>query len=191
MAIALGLRQGELLGLRWTNVNLDESWLRVTHALQRIDGRPQLVPPKTDRSRRTLYLSPLVTRVLHDHRRRQAADRIAAGPAWVDQDFVFTAPAGGPLSGSTVTHAFHRHLDAAALPRHRFHDLRHTCASSLLAEGANPRVVMDVLRHSHVSVTLGIYSHVVPELQQEALDRLDGWLRPAGPGEVRLAVRPH
>lgn len=177
VAVALGLRQGELLGLRWDDVDLDAGLVRVRAALQRIDGTLQLVPLKTHRSRRTVHLPLLVTEALIEHKDKQAAERLLAGRKWTEHGFIFTTLSGGPLCGGTVTHAFQRHLAAAGLPRHRFHDLRHTCASSMLAEGVNPRVVMDVLGHSQVSITLNTYSHVMPEVQREAMDRMDALLR--------------
>ena len=179
-AIALGLRQGELLGLRWDDIDLSDKWLRVRHALQRVEGTLQLVPPKTRQSRRTIQLPELVIDALVRHRSRQNEEQLLAGQRWVDQDFVFTTPHGRPLDASNVTHAFQRRLASAGLPRHRFHDLRHTCASLMLAEGINPRVVMDILGHSQVSVTLNTYSHVVPSVQRQAVERMDALLRLRG-----------
>jgi integrase len=178
VALAIGLRQGEALGLRWQDVELDAGILRIRHALQRIDGELVLVEPKTMRSRRTIQLPSLAVGALREHRVRQSAERALVGEEWNDQDFVFTSQLGRPLHGATVTHRFQKLLAAAGLPRQRFHDLRHGCATLLLAQGVSARVVMDVLGHSAITLTLNTYSHVVPALQTEAARRMDaalGW----------------
>ena len=178
VALAIGLRQGEALGLRWQDVDLDAGILRIRHALQRIDGKLVLVEPKTMRSRRTIQLPSLAVGALREHRVRQSAERALVGEEWNDQDFVFTSQLGRPLHGATVTHRFQKLLAAAGLPRQRFHDLRHGCATLLLAQGVSARVVMDVLGHSAITLTLNTYSHVVPALQTEAARRMDaalGW----------------
>jgi integrase len=178
VALAIGLRQGEALGLRWQDVDLDAGILRIRHALQRIDGELVLVEPKTMRSRRTIQLPSLAVGALREHRLRQSAERALVEEEWEDHDFVFTSQLGRPLDGATVTHRFQKLLAAAGLPRQRFHDLRHGCATLLLAQGVSPRVVMDVLGHSAITLTLNTYSHVVPALQTEAARRMDaalGW----------------
>jgi integrase len=171
-ALGLGLRQGELLGLRWADVDLDAGTVAVRHTLQRIDGAPVLADPKTDKSRRTVTAPGPVVVALREHRRRQIADRLAAGPEWSDGDFVFTRDLGEPLDGSTVLHRFQRQLAAVGLPRVSFHSLRHACASYLLAAGVPMKVVQEVLGHSQLSTTADVYSHVAPELQREAAARL-------------------
>ena len=90
---------------------------------------------------------------------------------------MFTSPKGRPLHSSDVTHAFQAHLAAAGLPRKRFHDLRHTCASFLLVQGVSPRVVMEILGHSQIALTLNTYGHVLPGLQADALERVHGLLQ--------------
>ena len=178
VALAVGLRQGEALGLRWVDVDLDADVLHIRHALQAINGQLVLVDPKTTRSRRSIQLPSLAVDALRAHRTRQAAERTRVGEAWSDQGFVFTSQLGRPLHGATVTHRFQQLLAAAGLPRQRFHDLRHGCATLLLAQGVSPRVVMDVLGHSAITLTPNTYSHVVPALQSEAAHRMDtalGW----------------
>lgn len=140
VALGLGLRQGELLGLRWEDIDQDRGEVHVRYALQRVKGQgPQLVEVKTERSRRTLALPPIVVDALEGHRYRQDAERALAGRAWVETGFVFTTSIGTPLDGSSVTHHFQRLLAAAGLPRMRFYDLRHGCASLLLAQGVQPQ----------------------------------------------------
>jgi len=104
------------------------------------------------------------------------AERLAAGSEWHETDLVFCTPLGRPLDASNVTHAFQKHLARAGLPRQRFHDFRHACASLLLAQGVNPRVVMDILGHSQITLTLNTYSHVLPSLTREAASRMDALL---------------
>jgi integrase len=176
VALAVGLRQGEALGLRWEDVDLEQGTIHVRRALQRVDGTLQLVEPKTARSRRVVVLPGTVAAGLQQHRARQVAERLAAGSEWVDAGLVFCSPTGRPLDASNVTHAFQRHLARAGLPRQRFHDLRHACASLLLAQGVNPRVVMEVLGHSQITLTLNTYSHVLPSLTADAASRMDALL---------------
>lgn len=171
VALALGLRQGEALGLRWEDVDLDAEVIHVRHALQRIGGSFELVEPKSTKSCRALGpLPPSLVDALRAHKARQMEEKIFVGSKWGGPwDLVFTSSLGRPLHSSTVTHAFQRHLAAAGLPHQRFHDLRHACATLLLAEGVNPRVVMEILGHSHITLTLNTYSHVLPPLQSAAL----------------------
>jgi integrase len=93
---------------------------------------------------------------------------------------VFTGVSGNPLDGSAISKQFHRHLERAGLAQRRFHDLRHSCATLLLVQGVSPRVVMDVLGHSQISLTMNTYSHVIPELRREAADRMDHLFRDDG-----------
>ncbi len=176
VAIACGLRQGEALGLRWQDVDMDAGTLRVRHSLQRIDGTLQLVEPKTERSRRSVSLPGVVVSALREHRVRQLEERLLAGSRWRDGDYVFPSTIGTPLDGVTVTHRFQDALKRLGLPHQRFHDLRHACASLLLAQGVSPRVVMETLGHSQISLTMNVYSHVIPALQRDAADRMDALL---------------
>jgi integrase len=173
VALTLGLRQGEALGLRWSDVDLDLSYVRVTHQLQRVDGVFQLVEPKTARSRRTIVMPPSIARQLTEHRRRQAQERVAAGTKWKEWDLAFTRTDGCPLDGTVVSHRFHKVLDRAGLPQRRFHDLRHSCATLLLAQGVPARVVMEILGHSQIALTMNTYAHVIPELRGEAATRME------------------
>lgn len=177
VALALGLRQGEALGLKWSDVDLDAGILRVRRAAQRIQHQgTQLVETKTVRSRRTLVMPPVVISALRSHRARQNLERLAAGERWIDNDLVFPSITGSLSDGPNVTHRFRRLLKKAALPPMRFHDLRHACASLLLVQGVHPRVVMETLGHSQISLTMNTYSHVLPALQREAADRMEAIL---------------
>jgi integrase len=173
VAIAVGLRRGEALGLRWSDIDLDAAVVRVRRALVFVDGDLRFVDPKTKRSRRTIPLPSVSVQALREHRRRQAAKRLVAGPDWTDQDLVFQSATGGPMDPNNLGRHFRALCDRAGIGRVRLHDLRHTCASLLLAQNVHPRVVMEILGHSGIAITRDTYSHVLPELQREAADRMD------------------
>jgi integrase len=173
LALGCGLRQGEILGLRWSDLDLDGGTVRVRQALQRVEGRFALVEPKSSTSRRIVALPAIVRAGLLAHRERQGKE--GPGRAVADEfaDLVFTTTVGTPIDGISVTRRFQRILKAAGLPHQRFHDLRHACASLLLAQGVPARVVMETLGHSQISLTLNTYSHVIPALGREAAERMD------------------
>jgi len=176
VALALGLRQGEALGLRWEDINFSAGTLRVSHQLQRIDTRLTLVAPKTEKSRRTLVMPAMIAERLHEHEKRQVAEKLWAGSRWQENGLVFANRTGGPTQARHVIRQFHDVLEHAGLRRVRFHDLRHSCATLLLVQGVSPRVVMEVLGHSEIALTMNSYSHVVPELQREAAQRMQAIL---------------
>lgn len=190
VAVALGLRQGEALGLRWQDVDLDTGTLTVRRSLQRIpkplrgpdDGgygeHYRLVEPKTSRSRRTLTMPAIVMAALRDHRVRQRKEQLAAGPAWQGERWglVFATTIGTPLDARNVSHRFEALLVRAGLPRVRFHDLRHSAATLMLAQGVSPRVIMETLGHSQIAMTMNLYAHVMPTMQRDAADRMDALL---------------
>ncbi|HZV49173.1 MAG TPA: site-specific integrase [Candidatus Dormibacteraeota bacterium] len=179
VTLVLGLRQGEVLGLSWEDLDLDAGTLQVRRQLQRLNGRSELVELKTRRSRRTLVLPRTLVEVLCEHRRRQGEERMCLGASWKgwEHDLVFTTTLGTPLDGRWVTRTFQRLLAKAGIERRRFHDLRHSAATTMLVLGVPARVVMEILGHANVSTTLEVYAHVVPELQREAADRIDAFLR--------------
>jgi integrase len=150
--------------------------LQVRAALRKVKTTVQLVEPKSTRSRRTIALPSIVVRALNRHRVRQLESRLAAGQKWKEGGFVFTSPIGTPLDPRNVTRAFKQVLADADLPLIRVHDLRHSCATLLLAQGVSPRVVMETLGHSQVSLTLNTYSHVLPALQEDAAAKMDAIL---------------
>ena len=176
VALALGLRQGEALGLRWSDVDFASGTLRVRNQLQRIDGRLTLVPPKTAKSRRTLVMPPLIVEALREHEKRQVAEKIWAGSKWRESNLVFANRTGEPTQARRVIEQFHDLLERAGMRRIRFHDLRHSCATLLLVQGVSPRVVMEILGHSEIALTMNAYSHVLPELQRDAADRMQAIL---------------
>lgn len=173
VALSLGLRQGEALGLRWSDVDLERGMLTVRMALQRVGGKLQLVEPKTERSRRTLRLPQVTLAALKAHRVRQLEERLLAGAQWQDSGLVFTSTIGTPMEPRNAFRRYQEALSRAGLPHFRFHDLRHTAATLLLAQGVHPRVIMEILGHSQISLTMNTYSHVVPALGDEAATRMD------------------
>jgi integrase len=174
VALSTGVRVGEALGLTWRDVDLQRRLVRIEKSLQRITGQGQvLAETKTRRGRRTIVLPVIAAEALLEQQRRQRDQRRAAGPDWREGDFVFTSSTGRPVDSRNVQRSFRRLLRGAKIPRIRFHDLRHSCASLLLAEGVAPRVVMETLGHSRIAVTMDTYTHVMPSLQRDAADAID------------------
>jgi integrase len=174
VAVSTGVRLGEALGLQWPDVDLDRRQLRITKALQRVVGHGQvLTETKTRRSRRSIVLPVATTEALRRHRSRQSEQRRAAGSEWREGRFVFTSSTGLPLDQRNVLRTFRRILRRARLPKMRFHDLRHSCASLLFAEHIPARVVMETLGHSRISVTMDTYTHAMPALMNDAADAID------------------
>jgi integrase len=186
VALGAGLRQGEILGLTWTDIDFEGATLTVRNALQRVNGQLTLVEPKSVTSRRVVALPRVVLDALHAHRTRQREDRLLAGSRWHDdpRGFVFTTTVGTPMDGIAVTRRFQALIAGAGLPRQRFHDLRHACASLLLAQGVSPRVVMETLGHSQISLTLNTYSHVIPALGRAAAEQMDAVLAARSDGSA-------
>jgi integrase len=185
VAVSLGLRQGEAFALRRTDIDFAQNTLSVRHTLQRSGDSWSLVPPKTDRSRRTITMPAVCRSALIAHIARQEEEKAAAGREWQEHGLVFSTRIGTPLDSPNVLKRFHRILKRAGLPEIRFHDLRHTCATLLLAQGVHPRLVMDILGHSSITVTMNIYSHVIPAMREEVAAKMDEILNPLA---VSLAV---
>jgi integrase len=176
LAIATGMRQGELLALRWQDVDLDGGRLTIRHTLRL--GTRELAEPKTERARRTLRLGIDTLSALREHRRRQLEERLAAGRRWVDGDFVFATSIGTPLDSRNVTKAFQRTLARAGLAHQRFHDLRHACATLLLEHGEELGVVSRILGHSQIATTADVYAHLTPAMLERSAARTDEILAP-------------
>ncbi len=185
VAMAVGLRQGEALGLHWRDVDLETGTLRVRITLQRIGGEVLFLPPKSARSNRVVGLPPVCVDALRVHRRQQLEQRMAAGPAWQEHGLVFTSRTGTPLDARRQVRDFAAVCDRAGLGHRRMHDLRHTCATLLLTQNVHPRIVMEVLGHSQISLTMNTYSHVLPSLLRVAADTMEDVLRPHGSEAAR------
>ena len=178
LAIHTGMRLGELLGLQWRDIDLTAGRLHVQHTLLRTRGIWRLAEPKTARSRRRIALAPGAIEALRHHRAQQATERLHLGAAWEDNDMVFANAVGRPLQANHILNRCFRPLLAkAGLPQIRFHDLRHTAATLLLHQGVHPKVVSEMLGHSSIGMTLDVYSHVIPDMQDTAVKAMDALLR--------------
>ncbi len=175
LAVATGARAGELLGLRWDDVDLTGALITISASLQRVKGQGLVLKqPKSASSLRRIDLPRFAVSALKAHRARQNAERLQAGPAWQDGGFVFTTEIGTPLDeGNVYQRVWLPLLERAGLPPRRLHDARHTHASLLLDQGENIKVVQERLGHADVRITLQTYSHLMPGAQRQAADRLD------------------
>jgi integrase len=168
LAIETGMRKGELCGLKWEDVDLVARRLAVKRTLIRASSEPILGPPKVGRSR-AVAISPQTASLLKRHRAKQNELKLSLGDGYVDQDFVFAKENGGPLQiNNFAQRSFARLIAKAGVPKIRFHDLRHTCATLLLSQEVNPKIVQERLGHSDISMTLNRYSHVTPTMQDKA-----------------------
>lgn len=178
LALSAGLRQGELLALRWRDINFDAGSVQVRGSLQRTTGGLTIAEPKTARSRRLITLTAAAANALRRHRSAQAKERLRLGAIWEDNDLVFANEIGRPIeAGNLLRRSFWPLLERAGLPHMRFHDLRHTAATLMLGQGVHPKVVAEMLGHSQISVTLDLYSHVTPTMQQQAARAMDSVLK--------------
>ena len=174
VAITTGMRQGELFALKWQDVDETSPSVYVRATLQSTHAGLVFYQPKTPRSRRKITLTSFAVKALRRHRARQLEERLARGPSWQEMDLVFTNMEGGALRKSNVLHdSFKPLLKRAGLPAIRFHDLRHTAATLMLLQGIHPKVVSEMLGHASISITLDLYSHVLPNMQKDAVGRMD------------------
>jgi len=179
LALTTGMRQGELLALKWGDIDLSTGTLQVRRSIARLTGQGFVESePKTAKSRRSISLMGMAVDALRRHRQRQIETRLAVGPAWEEHGLVFCNSLGRPLERQSVTQrSFRPLLDKAELPHIRFHDLRHSAASLLLSLGIHPKVVQEMLGHAQIGITMDTYSHVMPALQREAVDTVERFLR--------------
>jgi integrase len=186
VALACGLRLGEATGLRWEDINLTSGEVRIRQQLQRVGKQLVLQALKTEKSRRTLMLPQVLLDRVRSHRTRQLEERLKTGAAWVDTGLVFTTLArqpgyrsGAGLHPRNVLRTFHRLLAKAALPRVRFHDLRHSAASLLIAEGVPLVEVSLLLGHSELRTTSDLYGHLQQQTASRAALRMNAMFGPA------------
>jgi integrase len=178
LAVTSGLRQGELLALKWEDVDLEGAnpTLEVRRSLSETRGRRSFVTPKSSRGRH-LRLSKRAASALRVHRKRQLEERVLKAGFWEDHGLIFPSEVGTPMSGRNLYRAFKIRVKRAALPQTlRFHDLRHTCATLLLRQGINPKFVQELLGHADISLTLNTYSHVLPDMGDAAAGGMDAAL---------------
>jgi integrase len=176
LAITTGLRRGELLALRWQDVDLGAGMLSVRKTLEQTRSGVRFKEPKSAKSRRSVVLPPIAVEALRRHRVEQAKEKLLFGPDYQDYDLVFPMPGGTPWEPDKFSDLFRRTVQAKGF-RIRFHDLRHTHATQLLRQGIHPKVVSERLGHSTIATTMDIYSHVLPGIQEEAARKLDSVLR--------------
>ncbi len=174
LAITTGMRMGEILGLTWGDIDLDQKFISIKRQQQRVGNKLIMCDPKTERSARTLPLTQMAVEALRGHKERQAAEaREAMDNGRIMSGRVFTNEKGAPLENATALRQFQRLVNDAEMPKMRLHDLRHSCATLLLSKGVHPRVVMEILGHSTIAMTMNVYSHVVPEIARAAADAMD------------------
>jgi integrase len=178
LAIATGLREGELLALKWEDVELEDAVLRVRHTLTRTGSRVTLGPPQTKQSRRSVGLTERAVEALRAHLSRQLEKMERMGSLYRPGGLVFANETGGIINPSNLRNrSFKPLLKRAGLPDIRFHDLRHTCATLLLSRNVNPKIVSEMLGHSSIAITLNTYSHVLPTMQDSAVRALEDALK--------------
>jgi integrase len=176
LLLGLGLRRGELCGLRWGQVDLSAGWLRVGPTRIVVDGRVvESDSPKTAGSARPVKLSPELVALMRAHRARQGAEKLAAGSSYHDDGYVIADEVGKPYYPGWVSVSFKRRAQEAGVPVIRLHDGRHTAASRMLANETPVHVVAEVLGHSSPNITLSVYAHILPGQREEAAER-DGKL---------------
>jgi integrase len=167
-----GMRRGEVLGLRWSDVDVAAARLSIVQSLVLVGYEPRFSEPKTAKGRRSISLDPSTVAALRRHRRRQAEERLSWGPTYRDSDLVFTREDGSLTHPESFAGQFMRLAVRAGLPRIRLHDLRHSYATAALTAGIPTRVVSDRLGHATVGITLDTYSHVLPSVDREASERV-------------------
>jgi integrase len=174
LALFTGLRKGKVLGLRWRDVDLDLAELYIIQTLQKQKGREiSFQEPKTNGSRRPVVLSPVAAKELRAYKEKQESNLNTMGDVLTPKTLVFERADGTIPSPDSVTHAFAKFARRVGVLGVRFHDLRHTHASLMLKSGVHPKIVSERLGHSSVSITLDVYSHVVPGHQQAAAKTFD------------------
>lgn len=174
LALSLGLRKGEVLGLHWSDIDFTNETITVRCSVQRLNGKLVLADPKTEASIRTLALPAVLVAALKAHQRLQDEERQAMQDVWQEHQLMFPSTVGTPMEPRNLSRQFKTVLKAAGLPDTiRFHDLRHSCATFLIVQGVHPRVVMQILGHSQISVTMNTYGHVLEDSQREAAAKID------------------
>jgi len=181
LAVLCGLRRGEILALRWRDIDLTGKSISVTRSAEQTKEGIRYKETKSGRSR-TVALSNGTVEDLKSHRARQAEELLRLGIRPHEDSFVVAQYDGRPLQPRSLTHEWMRLIKKTALPRIRFHDLRHTHASQMLAAGVHPKIASERLGHSTIGITLDLYSHVMPGMQADAAEQVDA--------AIRRAVKP-
>ena len=177
VAVTTGMRRGELLALRWSDIDPKAALLTVNQSLERIKGKFGFKSPKTKTSRRTITLPAITVQALRRHLKEQHEARLKLGLGRDPRGLVFARPDGQPMDADTLTKAFRRLVASAKVTPITFHGLRHTHISHLLMEGFHAKVVSERAGHAHVNITLGVYAAYIPSMQTDVARRVDAWLR--------------
>jgi len=177
LSLTTGVRRGELLGLRWSDIDLETGRVTVNQALERIKGKTTFKSPKTITSRRAITLPAACVSALREHRVHQAKQRLAMGLGRDPGGLVLARSDGEPLGPDGVSKAFKLLVEQTRVTPITFHGLRHTHISHLLMEGVHVKVVSERAGHANVSITLGVYAAYIPNMQADAALRVDAWLR--------------
>jgi integrase len=178
LAVLCGLRRGEIAALRWGQVDLNAGSIAIVQSAEQTGTTVRYKEPKTGRAR-TVALSPMMVEELRAHRLRQAEELLRLGIKVTDETFVCAREDGLPLQPQTLTHEWKRLIAKTGLPRIRFHDLRHAHATHMLSAGVHPKIASERLGHSKVGITLDLYSHVLPGMQEDAVAKVDAAMQAA------------
>jgi integrase len=173
------MHRGELLGLRWVDIDFERDELSVVRTREQTSDGLNFKEPKTDNARRRITLPPMSIEALRNHRVRQAEQRLFLGPAFEDHGLVLAREDGAPWSPNKLSAAFGKLVRSQNIPQARFHDLRHSHATQLLKQGIHPKIVSERLGHSSIAITLDLYSHVLPGMQRDAALGFDRALQQA------------
>lgn len=177
LALTTGLRRGEILALKWSDIDFGKRTIQVQRIFTRAPGNRYIeAEPKTKKSRRSVTLTVRVVDLLKQHRKRQLEAKLLAGSQWEEHNLVFCTSLGTPFNPSKLIERFNTLVKKAELPHMRFHDLRHSAATILLAMNVHPKIVQELLGHNQISMTMDLYSHVLPGLQEDVIDRLENIL---------------
>jgi integrase len=177
VAVTTGMRRGELLALRWSDVDLKAASLTVNQSLERIKGKFEFKSPKTKTSRRTISLPAIAVDALREHYRTQLEERFKLGFGRDPRAVVFSRSDGQPMDPDTLSKSFRRLVATAKVTPITFHGLRHTHISHLLMDGVHVKLVSERAGHASVNITLGVYAAYIPNMQSDAARRVDAWLR--------------
>jgi integrase len=174
LAITTGMRRGEMLALRWSDIDLVGGSLQIMRTVDYIPHYGYVESePKTDTGRRKIMLAPFVMEMLNSHRAKQMEERYNVGDKWIDKNLVFCGLRGDYFNPNYLLRIFKKALAAAGLPHMHIHDLRHSAATILLSMNVHPKVVQELLGHSSIVITMDLYSHVLPSMQQDVIEKWD------------------
>jgi integrase len=173
LAVTTGLRRGEILGLRWRDVDMEAQKASIRKNLVTLRGKSVLQEPKTPGSHRSVTFPAMTIEEIKNHQKIQNREKASAGESYKDNDLIVATSIGTPIGPRNLLRNFYRILEKGNLPKIRFHDLRHTHATLMLQQGEHPKIVSERLGHANTRITMDIYSHVLPNMQQEAVERFE------------------